>query len=488
MRGDKQRLLYKGRRRSRRFTILGDTAFEYDCILEREPVSNVISLLIEGAESFNFYKQPDYVPDEFLKGSYAVYKKDTLVGEGTGKLCHIHRPEIIDARGRRCWGELAVIGNELRITIPEWFLSEVNYPVIVDPTIGTTTIGKQTHWDNVDNESYDQLIIETSIAVNRFLLSDTFNGTATAYVYAYEKDYEDDCKPVIYSDNSNSPLTRRSSNEGTFDIAVGGGKPAGWRSTSFQTNTSLASGSYIWFGISSLYFAPRFDYGTKCYIDYWDHLPTQTPNTFPLLSVNDYYNFKLSMYFSFSVAGQNYQRILTQGVTLSDSRTIALNYKRVIDQSVHPEATIMKFLEICKSINERLGSFDIASKMISFCSRIQDTLYSLDIAKKMFLHIRQIQEVLNMSVTLYNFRALIRGLYDITRIEDETKIGYLHYRMISETAQVVSSVLRGMVYFAHIITVAFVRDYLLSRFLKAKTEITLKSCVVREIKINSKIN
>ncbi|MDR0323255.1 MAG: hypothetical protein LBI12_02270, partial [Treponema sp.] len=50
LRGDKQRLLYKGRRRSHRFTILGDNAFEYDCILEREPESNVITLYLEGAE------------------------------------------------------------------------------------------------------------------------------------------------------------------------------------------------------------------------------------------------------------------------------------------------------------------------------------------------------------------------------------------------------------------------------------------------------
>jgi hypothetical protein len=53
LRGDKRRLLYKGRRRSHRFTILCDTAFEYDCILEREPESNVISLRMEGAENFD---------------------------------------------------------------------------------------------------------------------------------------------------------------------------------------------------------------------------------------------------------------------------------------------------------------------------------------------------------------------------------------------------------------------------------------------------
>ena len=111
LRGDKQRLVYKGRRRSHRFTILGDMAFEYDCILEREPESNVVSLVMEGAESFDFFRQPDFVPDPFLKGSYAVYKKETLLGEGTGKLCHIHRPQIIDARGRRCWGNCRLRGT-----------------------------------------------------------------------------------------------------------------------------------------------------------------------------------------------------------------------------------------------------------------------------------------------------------------------------------------------------------------------------------------
>jgi hypothetical protein len=244
LRGDKKRLVYKGRRRSHRFTILADGAFEYDVILNREPESNVVALPMEGAEQYDFYRQPDFLKDPLLAGSYAVYKKETLIGEGTGKLCHIHRPEIIDALGRRCWGDLSVAGNCLYITIPEKFLSEAKYPVIVDPTIGTTTVESQTHWDNVDNESYDQLFIEAAIAVNRFLVPETLNNTAAAYVYAYDSDYDGRCKPVLYSDNNNVPLARCSANEGVFDIAVGNGKPAGWRSAVFKPNTSIAKGSY----------------------------------------------------------------------------------------------------------------------------------------------------------------------------------------------------------------------------------------------------
>jgi hypothetical protein len=119
LRGNRQRLVYKGRRCSHRFTILGDTSFEYDCILEREPESNVITLFMEGAEEFDFFRQPDFLKNPLLAGSYVVYKKETLIGEGTGKLCHIHRPEIIDSRGRRCWGDLSIVGNSLCIIIPE---------------------------------------------------------------------------------------------------------------------------------------------------------------------------------------------------------------------------------------------------------------------------------------------------------------------------------------------------------------------------------
>jgi hypothetical protein len=71
-----------------------------------------------------------------------------------------------------------------------------------------------------DNEGDYELFIEHHVAVNRFSLPETFNGTATAYVYAYNTDYWGKCRPVLYSDNNNSPLTRRCTNEGLFDIEV----------------------------------------------------------------------------------------------------------------------------------------------------------------------------------------------------------------------------------------------------------------------------
>ena len=185
VRGDKKRLVYKGRKRSHRFTILSDDAFEYDCILLREPESNKITLHMEGSERYDFFRQPDFIKDPLLAGSYAVYKKETLLGEGTGKLCHINRPEIIDARGRRCLGDLSINGDRLEITVPEAFLSDASYPVVVDPVVGTTTVGSQQYWFDEWNEG-DYVLLELweSLATNRFTLPETLNGRATAYVYA----------------------------------------------------------------------------------------------------------------------------------------------------------------------------------------------------------------------------------------------------------------------------------------------------------------
>ena len=527
LRGDKKRLVYKGRRRSHRFTILGDTAFEYDCILEKEPESNTISLLMEGADGFDFFKQPDFITDPLLAGSYAVYKKETLVGEGTGKLCHIHRPEIIDAIGRRVWGDLSIVGNELRITIPEWFLSEAVYPVVVDPTIGTTTVGSQTHWDNVENESYDQLFIEVSIAVNRFLLPETLNGTAAAFVYAYEADYDGRCKPVLYSDNNNVPLTRRSKSEGEFDIAVRSGKPAGWRSTTLQTNTSIANGSYIWFGLFCDWFAPRFDFGAKCYKDFWDNKGNDILNTYPLYDANSYYNFKLSMYFTYTSA-QNYVRTLTQGVTLTDNRKITGVYKRTSSQTVKgttalsrlatfPRKCLMTvynsmilkgsptlirkaveqvrvgmgifgFRGLARKCIENIKADSTVKRSQGFYRKAQEGVNGTDKYSFPVLFMRSMPETVGITDTKGQWAAYIRGLRVEAASMAETSHGGEYYRFQGDTVQAQGTVFRGLLIFIKLLTTCFVRDYLLRRFLKSNEELVLKSCICREIILDSTIH
>jgi len=455
LRGDRQHLLYKGRKKSHRFTILGDKSFEYDCILKSEPESNIISLRMEGAENFDFLRQPDFVKEPFLKGSYAVYKKETLVGEGTGKLCHIHRPEVIDARGRRCWGALAVADNELRITIPEWWLSEARYPVVVDPLIGTTVVGSQYLYlynlDDVEqygeDEIWYQVLFEYCIPVNRFLVPDTINGICTAFMYVNDDSFgEGGGKPVLYSDNNNYPLTRKSKNENFADFTVNRNKPVGWRSSTFQSNGAINSGSYIWFGVyTDFCWETRFDYGVICYENDWIDLNigNTIPNTYPYF--DDYSDYKLSMYFTYGPA-QNYIRTITQGVSLSEIKRLTGNYKRRMPETVG-----------INSLPERIGTY-----------------------------LRQVFINVHINQVFSHWGAFIRDLSINAGSSAEAKHIANYYRVNKDTVQAFGIGLRSLFVFVRIVSKIIFRDYIFRWFLRAKEDYILKSIICREIILDSR--
>ena len=530
LQGDKQRLVYKGRRRSHRFTILGDSTFEYDCILIREPESNVISLMMEGADSFDFFRQPDFVKDPFLRDSYAVYKKETLIGEGTGKLCHIHRPEIIDARGRRCWGELSVVGNRLCITIPEKWLGEAKYPVIVDPTIGTTTVGSQylIEYDPPDDPWID-CCVECVMAVNRFTVPETINGLCTAYAYSNENYGEEDGgRPVLYSDNNNKPYSKLSTQENLINFEIKSGNPKGWRSATFGNNGTIASGTNIWFGIAAdAFWYPRFDYGMRTVMgdwDIWGNLPMAFPNN----SWNSWEtNFKFSMYFSYTSA-QNYVRTLIQGVTLTDSRKLTGDFKRTVAQTTRVNFTLSKFevfyrhcaetvlitmtmsrlpafirsiteqikvtmeiwepRAIFRNCYETVKANSDAKRTLHIFRTIQDGLKGLDTQSFSVLIVRSVTDNAVVSHKTSHWGFFIRGLSEITGSIAETSHKADYYRFQTDLVQAEGKVVRGLILFVRIVTQVFVRDFFLRRFLIAREELVLKSCITREINLDSKIN
>ena len=424
LRGDKRQLLYKGRCRSHRFTILNDGAFEYDCILEKEPDSNIVSLFMDGAENYDFFRQPDFVPDDFLKGSFAVYRKETFIGQGTGKLCHIHRPLIIDARGRKAWGDLSVVGNELRITIPEKWLSEAKYPVVVDPTIGTTTVGSQNRWRPEPGNPLETLLFEMAVPVNRYLVTEAINGLCTAFYYTNQHDGEGGGFPVLYTDNNDKPNLRRSSGENFIDLRFIGGNNAGWRSGNFSGN-GISANSYIWFGLyTEYYWYPRFDYGAKCYA-----LVTEDGifNTYPMPSWIGFYDLKLSMYFSY-VSSQNYLRTLTQGITLEDTKKENTVFNRLVSDT----QCVSDLFQIFKT-------------------------YIITILEK------------------------------VKCLTDTIREGQF-FRKETDLIHAQGSVFKHLIITIKILTNLFVRDYTIRRFLIAKENLILKSIITKDLILESKIN
>ena len=459
LRGDKQRLLYKGRRRSHRFTILGDTSFEYDCILKKEPDSNVIRLRIEGAEKYDFFRQPDFVRDPFLKGSYAVYKKQTLIGEGTGKLCHIHRPEIIDARGRRCWGALAVVGNELLITIPEKWLGDAKYPVVVDPTIGTNTVGAFT---NIPNTFYEQLAVYffREIVVEKFVIPNNFNSQATAYFYSNDRDGLNNLTPLIYSNNNNLPNSKLSCNEGRIIYRNPNSLNLGWLSSVFNVNNTISSGDAVWFGFYADTFYPRFDFVGSIII-----ISSINREIFINIPINEIdYNdlrlgLKLSMYFTYEAAGNNYNKTLVETARVNDSIS-----------------KIQTFFRDCVNtarINMTLNASRIVAKICHIIDNlnVNDTLSKIQSIFRKCVVTARINMALKTSRILPKICNIIDSLYTETKLLSSRGI---HIKL-SDLLKADGIIKRRLSIFMKIITNTFARSYLIKRFLNSKIEITLKS-------------
>ena len=482
LRGDKRHLLYKGRRRSHRFTILGDKSFEYDCILLKEPESNVISLKMEGAENFDFFRQPDFVKEPLLKGSYAVYKKETIIGEGTGKLCHIHRPEIIDARGRRCWGELAVVGNELHITIPEWWLAEAEYPVVVDPMVGTSTVGSLILGEDPNNSYYDRPYLDGGYAMNKYLVpQNSMGNNFKAFVY-YNRDDESMfgyyIYPCLFSNQNNEPHIRKCMWDKSLDISEQYPEdPPNWHSEDFNMIGDLTEGEYVWFGFQASIFATRFDYGGECYkgcfsYDYeeeeelWD-LMENPPPVFIKAEYDVFCDIRWSWYFTYEALARNFVRTITNGVTLSDVKRLTVNYKRSLTQTA--------------GVSSLLGRFG------NFYRKATDFLNGTDTQEVSIIYVRSVNENVRITDIFSHWGAFVRGLRSNAGSIAETTHKANYYRVNRDTVKTFGVGLRSLFAFVRIVTKIIFRDYVLRRFLVAREECVLKSPICLEIKLDSKI-
>lgn len=133
--------------------------FEFEIELASKPLSNVLHLSIE-TNGLDFFYQPALTHEELndtvivdekevcrynrpdnVIGSYAVYHS-TAAGNHiggnnyrSGITFHIYRPCAIDSKGTKVWCGLH-IDTDMEITIPQDFIDNAVYPIIVDPTFG----------------------------------------------------------------------------------------------------------------------------------------------------------------------------------------------------------------------------------------------------------------------------------------------------------------------------------------------------------------
>ncbi|PKK83430.1 MAG: hypothetical protein CVT49_08400 [candidate division Zixibacteria bacterium HGW-Zixibacteria-1] len=143
--------------------LLDDGSLEWEMRFDTVPKSNVLKFEIDSKNLTFYYQDSAFFDDYFsvtgpdwAQGSYAVYHSnrrhnrryingcDTLYESyATGKAFHIKRPLIYDSRGdsARCWMNIDTLAGLMTIDIPESFLENAAYPIVVDPTFGKTSVG-----------------------------------------------------------------------------------------------------------------------------------------------------------------------------------------------------------------------------------------------------------------------------------------------------------------------------------------------------------
>lgn len=161
------------------------SSFEVDIVLTEKPNTNIFCYTIEGAENYNFFRQPplweeyglpeatrectatecdtngDGIKDKLrpddIVGSYAIYHKTLRDNEyQTGKHSHIPYPYIwsMDATSTTYHRAKAftIEAGQMCITVDQKFLDSAQYPVRVDPVVGYTSAGLSD--DLVNTDSY----------------------------------------------------------------------------------------------------------------------------------------------------------------------------------------------------------------------------------------------------------------------------------------------------------------------------------------------
>jgi hypothetical protein len=172
------------------------------------------------------------------------------------------------------------------------------------------------------------------------------------------------------------------------------------------------------------------------------------------------------MYFTYSSA-QNYVRTLTQGVRITDNRILSFSFRRVATQTVQAITSNRGLKTIYRKIQELVKGTDYYFFPV-FCFRMM-------------------KEYLTVTDNLNYLRGFLRGIFDRVETESDIKPGWTFLVRLTDGVLAVGNVFRGLVFFVRIITGLFVRDYILSRFLKAKSDLQFKSCICLEIVLESKI-
>jgi hypothetical protein len=159
----------------------------------------------------------------------------------------------------------------------------------------------------------------------------------------------------------------------------------------------------------------------------------------------------------------------------------------VADQAI-ADAGMKNNRELVRKFEDAAAAQDEAKRSQGFYRALSDWVIGTDNSRFPVLFVRTVTETKGISDTIRQWGDYIRGLYD----EAGSLAGTIHqgeyHRRQEDAVQAKGSLLRSLSIFVRILTASFVRDYVLQRFVNARDQIKLKSCITREITLESRID
>jgi hypothetical protein len=162
-----------------------------------------------------------------------------------------------------------------------------------------------------------------------------------------------------------------------------------------------------------------------------------------------------------------YFRTARENIRATDTKSESRSLSRMCIEDVYVKSDNKRILNVIRTVHDGLKILD--GQSISF------------------LYLRSITDKAIATHKTSHWGSFIRSLLVTADNTAETRHGANYYRFQADTVQAEGSIFRGLLLLVRIVTGVFVRDYFLGRFLKARQEIVLKSCVSREIILESKI-
>jgi len=350
------------------FRTIDEGRFEYDLVLLKEPDSNVVEMNLDFPDGLVFYYQPTdrelggkrrRTPPE-VQGSYAVYWKEMHNQYKTGKFCHIYRPLVCDARGRKVWADMRIHGKVMSITIPESWLADAQYPVVVDPIIGSYSVGSQTEieWYDPGEDNFEPFSLTEKMGLCSYVTGTVpVEGYCKASLYVHgSRTYTVKFRPVLYGNGASIPSKRLSKQEAWNDELYN--NTPRWVHSSLFCVPAIQPHTPFWFGFDCQR-EPllNFDYGGEMYV-----APTFDDEPLPeVISwfFEDYsWPIRISSYLTYGLP-QVYTRSLVCSGKFATSGIIRQGFLRRLLQPVlgmtHTIGTTGVFFRLCQtlcSVNE----------------------------------------------------------------------------------------------------------------------------------------